>query len=279
MINLMYCGNEKMFDGILISLLSIEKYTKEPLSVYLMTMDLQDIKKDFKPITEEERDIIEQILKTKNPENKVYLIDTGEIYRNEFTKNSNKNTHFTPYIFIRVMSDEFDELPDKILYLDVDIIAYNDIKEIFDTDMTNYEIGASLDAIGRKAINPKYMNSGVILMNLPEIRRTGCFAEARKLCRTKKMMLPDQTAINKACTEKIYFPDKYNEQYQRKDDTVLRHFSLTFRAKPYPTYINAKPWRIDEIHKKYNIHDFDDIYDEYEKYIKSFKEIGVYGKE
>lgn len=280
MINLMYCGNEKMFDGILISLLSIEKYTKEALNVYLMTMDLQEIKKDFKPITEVEREIIERILQDKNSKNVVHLIDTSELYRKEFAKNSNKNTHFTPYIFIRIMSDEIKELPDKLLYLDADIIAYDDIKQIFDTDMTNYEIGASLDAIGRKAISPNYMNSGVILMNLPEIRETGCFKEARRLCRTKKMMLPDQTAINKACTKKIYFPDKYNEQAKKQSDTVLRHFSMTFRAKPYPTYINAKPWQIDEIHKKYNIYDFDDIYDEYENYLKKFKkEIEVYEKE
>jgi len=279
MINLMYCGNEKMFDGILISLLSIEKHTKEPLNVYLMTMDLEDIKKEYKPITEEERQIIEDILKEKNEKNIVNLVDTSDLYREEFNKNSNQNTHYTPYIFIRIMSDEIEELPNKVLYLDADIIAYRDIKEIFDTDMTNVEIAASLDAIGRKAISPDYMNSGVILMNLDEIKRTGCFKKARDICRKKKMVLPDQTALNKACTEKIYFPDKYNEQYQRQEDTVLRHFSLTFRAKPYPTYINAKPWQIDEIHKKYNIYDFDDIYDEYERYIKSFKEIGVYGKE
>ena len=279
MINLMYCGNEKMFDGILISLLSIEKHTKEPLNVYLMTMDLEDIKKEYKPITEEERQIIEDILKEKNEKNIVNLVDTSDLYREEFNKNSNQNTHYTPYIFIRIMSDEIEELPNKVLYLDADIIAYRDIKEIFDTDMTNVEIAASLDAIGRKAISPDYMNSGVILMNLDEIKRTGCFKKARDICRKKKMVLPDQTALNKACTEKIYFPDKYNEQHQRQEDTVLRHFSLTFRAKPYPTYINAKPWQIDEIHKKYNIYDFDYIYDEYERYIKSFKEIGVYGKE
>lgn len=279
MINLMYCGNEKMFDGILISLLSIEKHTKEPLNVYLMTMDLEDIKKEYKPITEEERQIIEDILKEKNEKNIVNLVDTSDLYREEFNKNSNQNTHYTPYIFIRIMSDEIEELPNKVLYLDADIIAYRDIKEIFDTDMTNVEIAASLDAIGRKAISPDYMNSGVILMNLDEIKRTGCLKKARDICRKKKMVLPDQTALNKACTEKIYFPDKYNEQHQRQEDTVLRHFSLTFRAKPYPTYINAKPWQIDEIHKKYNIYDFDDIYDEYERYIKSFKEIGVYGKE
>ena len=109
------------------------------------------------------------------------MIDTGEIYRNEFTKNSNKNTHFTPYILARVMSDEFDELPDKILYLDVDIIyVIMILKKYLILILTNYEIGASLDAIGRKAINPKYMNSGVILMDLPEIRRTGCFAQGAK---------------------------------------------------------------------------------------------------
>lgn len=43
MISLLYCGNGKMFDGILISLLSIAKTASEPLDVSILTMDLSGI--------------------------------------------------------------------------------------------------------------------------------------------------------------------------------------------------------------------------------------------
>jgi len=55
MINLLYCGNYKVFDGVLISLLSAVKHTKEAVHTYLLTMDLSDIDENFKPISEEQR--------------------------------------------------------------------------------------------------------------------------------------------------------------------------------------------------------------------------------
>lgn len=40
MINLMLCGNDKVFDGMLLTLLSIRKHTQEELNVYILTMNL-----------------------------------------------------------------------------------------------------------------------------------------------------------------------------------------------------------------------------------------------
>ena len=39
MINLLLCGNKKVFDGALTLLISILNRTKEPLNCYIMTMD------------------------------------------------------------------------------------------------------------------------------------------------------------------------------------------------------------------------------------------------
>ena len=41
MINLVYYGNKFMLDGILLSLLSITKVTKEPLNVIVLTGDFK----------------------------------------------------------------------------------------------------------------------------------------------------------------------------------------------------------------------------------------------
>ena len=50
MINLLFCGNDKVYDGLLISLLSITKHTKDALNVNILTVDLQDIDEKYKKI-------------------------------------------------------------------------------------------------------------------------------------------------------------------------------------------------------------------------------------
>ena len=268
MINLMFCLNGRFMDGITISLLSIAKNTKEPLNVFILTMDLRDLNEKFTPFTKKQADIIEKIVKEKNPKSKVTLIDITKIFRKEMLESANMKTHYTPYILIRLFSDKIKELPDKILYLDCDIVCYKDIKKIFNTNMKGYEIGVVRDAIGRYFINKNYINSGVVLMNLPEIRKNKSFEKAREMTMKRRMMMPDQTAIYKCCKKKIYLPDAYNEQKQRKEDTVIRHFSMTIRWLPFFKLVNIKPWNIDEIHNVYKIFDFEDILDEYKKIIE-----------
>lgn len=263
MINLMLCGNDRVFDGMMITLLSISKYTEEPLNVFIMTMDLTDVDEVFKPITQRHSQILENKLKEKNPNNKVTLVDETKIYKEEMLKNINRRTHYTPYIFLRLLSDKIDILPDKILYLDTDIVCYKDISELYNIDMSNYEIAAARDFIGRKWINRNYLNSGVVLMNLNNIRKTNSFEACRKMCMTRRMVLPDQTALNKCCKTKLILEDKFNEQYKRREDTVIRHFSMQLLYFPIIRPRNIKPWQIEKVHEILKINDYDDIYEEF----------------
>lgn len=267
MINLMFCGNEKVYDGILISVMSILKHTKETLNVYVLTADLQDINEKYKPITNVQTETIREVLKNKNPENEIKLIDITHLFKSEMLETININTSYTPYIFLRLFADKIEELPSKLLYLDADIVCYKDIKELYDVDVSDYEFAASKDYLGRWFIDYKYMNSGVLLLNLDKIREKDSFTNCRKMCIEKKMLLPDQTALNKVCKSKLYLPRKFNEQKERKDDTVIRHFSMTIKLIPFKK-INIKPWNIDEMHNIYGVHDFDDILDEYSKIIR-----------
>lgn len=263
MINLMFCGNSKVFDGMIISLLSIVKYTNEPLNVFVLTMDLRNVDENYAPIEEKHIEILENIIKEKNGESKITLIDTTDLIKKDVLSSVNKKTHYTPYIFIRLFSDKIKELPDKILYLDCDIVCYKDIKEIFDIDIEEYDIGVVRDYIGRKVISKKYINSGVLLINLKKVREDGSFEKARNIAKKRVMAMPDQTAIYKACTKKLYLPDKYNEQKQRKEDTVIRHFSMTIKMLPYFRLVNIKPWNIDRMHNEYKIYDYEDIIEKY----------------
>ena len=75
MINLMFCGNDKVIDGMIISLLSIVKYCKKQLNIYVLTMDLSDMNENYKPITIEHANVLEKIIKKENSKSKIHLID------------------------------------------------------------------------------------------------------------------------------------------------------------------------------------------------------------
>ena len=51
--NLLYCGDEKAEDGILISILSFLKHTGEELNIYIMTMDLKTEGQSFRAVSDE----------------------------------------------------------------------------------------------------------------------------------------------------------------------------------------------------------------------------------
>lgn len=284
MINLMFCGNDKVLDGMIISLLSIVKHCKEQLNIYVLTMDLQEINKSYRPITKEQVKILENIISKVNSESKIHLIDITEYFKEEMLKSVNINTHYTPYILVRLFSDKIDELPDKVLYLDSDLVIYDNIEPLFNTPIDDYDFAAVVDYIGQFFINRKYINSGVLLMNIKKMKEEDAFRKCRDMVVTKKMLLPDQTALNKICRDKLYLPRKYNEQKEKQEDTIIRHFSMTMKFilhtskekremikkhcsilkfLPHLKFLNVKPWNIEAIHKIYNIHDFDDIIEEY----------------
>ena len=60
MINLLFCGNDKVFDGLMISLLSASKNTSDTLRAYVLTMDLSDVDKKYQPLTEKHRKFLEE---------------------------------------------------------------------------------------------------------------------------------------------------------------------------------------------------------------------------
>ena len=263
MINLMFCGNKKVFDGLIIAMLSILKHTNEPLHVFILTADLHEINEDFVPLGEEEKIKLENILKDANKKNQITLIDITDNYKKEMLVGANTDTNYTPYIFLRLFADEIKEIPDKVLYLDADIVVYDDLKDLYNIDISRYDFAASKDYFGRWFIDYRYLNSGVLLMNLKRMRENGTLAKCRKMCVEQKMLLPDQTALNLMCRKKLYLPRKYNEQKERKEDTVIRHFSMTMKFFPKFKTVNIKPWNIDEIHEIYKINDFDDVIEKY----------------
>lgn len=264
MINILLCGNEKVFDGALTQLLSITNRTKETINCYIFTMDISRIKPEYKCITDEQVAFLDRVIKSKKIDNKVTKIDVTNLYENEFYKCKNETAYCTPYTLLRLLADLVPDLPNKILYLDIDMMANDDISKLYNTDISEYEYAAVKEKYGSIFIWPDYINAGMLLLNMEKIKETKLLEKARNLIKTKKMLFADQDAIYRSTSKKLLLPRKYNEQssFKRKD-TVICHFCKRLMLLPYPHTENYKQWQIDDIHRELKCYTFEEDLKEY----------------
>lgn len=272
--NVMFCGNYKVFDGMLTCMLSILKRTRsqEPFCFYVFTMDVSHIKPEYTEVTDEQVAYLGEIVRQYNPDNRVVKVDVNEFYQKEFANCPNESAYCSPYTLIRLLADLVPEIPDKILYLDADIMFNREIELLYDTDIEGYEYAAARDHYGKFLLNHNYINAGVLLLNMAEIKKTGLFEKGRELLRTKKMLFADQDAIYRSTTRKLMLPQRFNDQKFLWKHTVVRHFSKRLFYLPYPHTDNIKQWDVSRIHRVFKYDQFDDILFEYIYYKKKFEE-------
>ena len=272
MVNLLLCGNERVFDGALTQLISMTNRTGESVHCYIMTMNLERLRADFLPITEEQTAFLNRVVQAKNPESLVERLDVTEVYEREFGKCVNETAYCTPYTLLRLLADLYPRLPDKLLYLDMDIMIANDIRQLWDIDVSEYEYAAVKEKYGCWLIRPDYFNAGMLLMNMNKIRETGLLARARELIRTKKLLFADQSAIFYSTTRKLLIPRIFNEQSRfNKKDTVVCHFCKRLLLWPYPHTENYKQWQVEEIHRYLHCYAFDKDLEEYQEQKRIFE--------
>lgn len=279
MINVLFCGNAGVFDGMLTCALSIFRRmeTVSPVNFYLFTMDVSHIKENYTPITNEQVEFFRGVIKSYHEDSEVTLIDVGDIYRAELAGCPNEQAYCSPYTLIRLLADKVEGLPDKLLYLDIDIMLNRDIRLLYDIDIEGYEYAAARDHYGKYLISPNYVNAGVLLWNLKKMKETGIFERARDILRQKKLVFADQSALIRATTKKKMLSQKFNDQKFLHKHTVVRHFSKRMFWLPYPHTENIKQWHIDRVHKVFGYHVFDDIFNEYLALKEQFEK-GTKGK-
>ena len=267
MINILFCGNYKVFDGALTELISITNKTSEAVNCYIYTMDVSRINPDFISMSDEQIDFLNKVIKSKNSENKVTKIDVTEIYEKEFGHGKNENAYCTPYTLLRLFADIVPNMPEKLLYLDIDMMIGDDISKLYNIDIDGYEYAAVREKYGRWLIRPDYINAGMLLFNMKMAKETKLFEKARNLIRTRKLLFADQDAIFWSTTKKKLLPRKFNEQskFNRKD-TVVCHFCKRLLLKPYPHTENFKQWNVEEVHNILKCHAFDEDLEEYLKF-------------
>lgn len=173
-------------------------------------------------------------------------------------------SRWSPVIFYRLFAHRiFPEL-DRLLYLDSDTIIRSDLTNLYNTNISKYVIGAVRDMAPVSSpsdVNGKYVrdfistykrtklyiNSGVLLINMPAMRA----ADADLLLARPKLTYPDQDILNVAldgrirelplrynCVPDVRFDPSFPQRilHDSTDDIVIAHF---YAVKPY--YYNIVP--------------------------------------
>ena len=165
--------------------------------------------------------------------------------------------YYTYANYMRLLLPELLPNVDKILYLDCDIIvADNSISELFDLDISNHKyIGvldrnADTDHLGPE-IKGKYINSGVLMMNLKMLRADESFAKIKLLHEQNinRIIWVDQCLINLYGHNSIMLiENKFNYQIYSHECSKEDWDNLSEKAI-YHFCNHIKPW-----HKCSRIH-------------------------
>lgn len=265
--NILFCGDKNIEDGLFLSAVSLSKNSACELTINILTAGTEYNGKEYSPISRSFAEKLQNRIQKENEKNSVELFDVTDEFH-KYLPYANMDTRFTPLCMLRLFADGVSQISGRVLYLDADVLCRDDFSALEKTDIGDAEIAGVPDRYGKwffgNILRQDYLNSGVLLMDMDSIRKSGLFERCRSLCRKKKMLMPDQTALNKLARKKK-LPRKYNEQSNIRADTIFKHFTTYFRILPYFRPITVKPWEKEKMHDKLKIYEFDDIIGELKK--------------
>ncbi len=167
--------------------------------------------------------------------------------------------------FRLLMLDVLPKDIERVLYLDVDMIVNKPVYDLYFMDMKGYEIVGCRDfslvlkeefGDKRKELfadvkddeNFVYINSGMLLINLPLLREHVGTADYLRVIREQKgkLLAPDQDVINLVHWRKTGLVDEYRYDFFQ---ACLKDVSVE-EVKQYVSiihYAGPKPWMTDDI--------------------------------
>jgi hypothetical protein len=141
---------------------------------------------------------IKEILSQKGVDISIHVVDVD--YFNEWKE----GVHIKRATYLRLLIPDALSIP-KIIYLDCDLIVQADLSELFEMQMGSKEVGGVHDPVGEKFSlmskqeGDKYINAGVMIMNLESLRKNYFLEKCFKIYTTftNEITFNDQCIINK----------------------------------------------------------------------------------
>ena len=213
----------------------------------------------------------------------VYMKDGLETITDR-AENRLRCDYFTLTIYFRLFIPEMFPQYDKGIYIDSDIVLNGDISELYNIDLGNNLIGACNDksvidvpklvqyiedANGVK--KNEYINSGVLLMNLKEMRKQEFTKKFLTLLNKYHFdsIAPDQDYLNAMCNGKILYLD---EEWDAMPTDTRKELS---NPKLIHYNLFQKPWCYDNIQYEdyfWNYAQKSDYYDQIVDFKKNYSD-------
>lgn len=192
---------------------------------------------------------------------------------------------FTSAMWYRILLPELLPEVERVLYLDVDTMVVDSLEPLWETDVSEHLLGAVSNVFQDNHLHrpgelgipsyKDYFNSGVMLMNLREMRRCGAAGQVRRCAieRGEELEWPDQDALNLVLgARRLPLHPRWNcmnsvlnfgsaldvfppgEAVEARSRPAIRHFEGPGRNKPWhprcpdplrPTYLRhlgGSPW-------------------------------------
>lgn len=190
------------------------------VDLYSLLKTNPKVKKIYLFLETEKKEEIENLLFLEKKYNVEFVLVNFNNFKNNYVKDANPNldTPYTDFAFAKLLLADYVK-EDKIIYLDTDTIVKKDISRLWEIDIDDYYAAGCKDlgVINQKSYFPKldikgkYINSGVMLLNLKKIREDNLIPKFFEILNSRELLYPDQDALNLVCTEKLlYIPSIYN---------------------------------------------------------------------
>lgn len=207
---------------------------------------------------------LEAVLRARDPESALHLYCVENPYGASYEVRGISAGTYLRLMLHRLLPDL-----DKILYMDVDVLVCGSLLPLWRTDLTGSLLAAVKGAVnlsdkwdwnsGRpywkllEGQKGSYINAGVTLLNLEEIRRQRMEEQWNELAK-EKLYYQDQDILNITCRNQIvYLPPVYNRLAYMEDNDYNRFVEETvFTAEECEAAIHSpviihyagdKPWK------------------------------------
>ncbi len=171
--------------------------------------------------------------------------------------------------YLRLMLHRILPEEDKVIYTDVDVLFRESLESLWEIPLDDYVLAAAKGAVNFQdkwewnSVRPywhylegmkgRYINAGVTVLNLAQIRRRNLEAQWNKWAK-EKLYYQDQDILNITCQGAVYYlPSKYNrlaymeeQDYDRLVSEGICTAADCREALEHPAiihYAGDKPWK------------------------------------
>ncbi|MBD5402685.1 glycosyltransferase family 8 protein [bacterium] len=212
-VNIVYTTNDNYAKYMAVSVKSLIEHTSDNKNYDIIILET-DIKNDLKNAIQSMADDYKNI--------SIRFVNTESVFNSEDEKKLFCHLYYSKEVYLRLFIPEILKDYEKAIYIDCDTIIQSDVGELFDEDITNFYIAAAkeFNTITNTNDYPKvnyyftsvlkikdmnnYINSGVLVMNLPILRNINLSKKAFELLDIhKELLYPDQDLLNIICEDNI----------------------------------------------------------------------------